>query len=99
MAAPAEHIHRQRGGIGKLAEENLVARNRRDSGGIVATRKNVEAVEAHPNVGVVDGLNNSPRVQETRYVFAPGERLVGNLYLVLCGQLAESTELVNGEGI
>ncbi len=47
MAAPLQHIHRQKRRVGHLHEEDLVARDLRDGARIALQRQGMKTVEQH----------------------------------------------------
>ncbi len=97
MPAPLQDVQSHLRGVGELQEEDLVARDVADGRGVVAAGQDVEAVEAHPESGVVGGGDDAPRVPVVVHVPAPGERFVGHAHAVLGGEVGERRELRCGE--
>ena len=93
VPAPGERVQAQGRGVGQLAEEDLLSRNLRNAIERGRRGEQVEAVQAQPDVGVVDGLDDLPRLLVGRHVLAPGERLVGDADAVPLGQVTECTQL------
>ncbi len=94
MPAPLEDVHRQERSVRQLEEEDLLAGNLANSGGIVTAREDVKAVQTGTERRMVDALDDLPRMAVRVDVGTPRERLVGNLLAVLGRQFGESSELL-----
>ena len=94
MPAPLEDVHRQERSVRQLEEEDLLAGNLANSGGIVTAREDVKAVQTGTERRMVDALDDLPRMAVRVDVGTPRERLIGNLLAVLGRQFGESSELL-----
>ena len=93
VPAPREDVHRQRGRVGELEEEDLLAGNLLDRGGVVPAGQDVEAVQAHADRLVVGKLGDPPCVSVVVDVPPPRQGLVGETDAVLGGRVTESAKL------
>ena len=94
VAAPRQQVHRERGGVGELQEEHLVAGDLLDRRRVVPAGEDVEAVEAGADGRVVGLLHDPPGTAVVVDVPAPGERLVRDPYAVALREVAEPAQLV-----
>jgi hypothetical protein len=76
MAAPRQHVHLQQRRVGQLDEEDPVAGNLGDTGGIVVERQGVKAVHDQAERRMVCPLDDVPGVFPSVDVPAPSQRLV-----------------------
>ena len=76
VAAPLQHVHGHPRRVGDLDEEDLVAGDVLDPGRIRAPGKDVEAVQADAERGMVGEFHDPPRVLIVVHVATPRERLV-----------------------
>ena len=93
MTAPREHVHGQEGGIRQLDEEDLAGRDRLDRFRVVTLRQDVEAVEAHPDQGMISEAHDAGGRLVAVDEPAPRERLVGDSHAKALGEIPELTQL------
>ena len=86
---PLQHVHDQQRRIGQLHEEQLVARNARDAGRIVAQRQRVKAVEDQAEVRMIGALDDRPRLTVAVDRPSPGQRLVADAQVAPCRTLGQ----------
>jgi hypothetical protein len=90
---PLQHVHRQERRVGHLQEEDALARNRGDAGGVVLQRERVETVEDEAQVRMVGSGDDLPRLAVQAHVAAPRQRLVADAQIPLRRALGERVQL------
>ena len=93
VPAPLQDVHDEMRRVRDLEEEDLLARDVADPGGVGAAREDVERVEAGAEVGMVAGLDDPPGVVVVAHVAPPRERLVRDPDAVRGGALGELAQL------
>ena len=94
VARPREHVLLQQGRIRELHEEDLGRIAPLHPGHGVPAGKDVEAVQAGPDPGVVRELHDPVRAAPVIDVRAPRERLVGQVDPALVGDVARGPQLL-----
>ncbi len=97
VPAPRQHVHGERGGVGELEVEDLVAGDVLDRRRVVPAGEHVEAVQAHPDGRVVGEFDDAPGPAVVVDEAAPGQRLEGDPDVVRLRDVAEAAELVGGD--
>ena len=93
MTAPGEHVHGEEGGVRQLDEEDLAGRDRFDGFRVVTLRQDVEAVETHPDAGVIREAHDAGGRLVVVDEPAPRERLVGDSHAEALGEIPELPQL------
>ena len=75
MAGPVEQVHVDRGGVGQLDEEYLVAGNGPDRIRVNAAAQSVETVHNQPDIRVIGAAHDLPSIAVIVDMGAPGQRL------------------------
>ena len=96
VARPLQDVHDEQRRVGELQEEDLVARDLRNPGGVVLERQRVEAVEDHTEVRVVGALDDRPGLPEQVGLASPRERLEADAQVALRRALGQRMELLGG---
>src|SRR5690606_32706615 len=96
VAAPIEQIHIDLGCVGKLDDENAVARNGPDRLYIDTARQRMERIEDQADIGMICPPDDLPRITMVVDVAAPGERLIADAKAALRSSLPKLAEIRGG---
>ena len=99
VAAPLQHVHVHVRRVGQLQEEQLLARDVADAGGVAAAGEDVEAVDAQPQRRVVGAAHDLPRPVVGVDVPAPGQRLVRHPHAARRGPLGQHVQLLGDAAV
>ena len=93
MSRPLQDAHVQQMRIRELHEKDLLAREPRDAGGVVAQRERVKAVKYQAEVRMVRPVDDRPRLAITVDDPAPGKRLVADAQAAFRSPLGKLVKL------
>ena len=99
VAAPLQHVHVHVRRVGQLQEEQLLARDVADAGGVAAAGEDVEAVDAQPQRRVVGAAHDLPRPVVGVDVPAPRQRLVRHAHTARRGPLGQHVQLLGDAAV